>query len=1054
MSIFTTVLSASHHVEVTGSVQLAGIEAAPVLSGTLYDASISNNDEIGAISWQGTETGTLPLFGGTKIRSIAVGNWSTTGPNYSTQFEVLNAITGRDQPTTALQIKGGNGNQAVFHGKISIDPAASAATVAGESATIGYSSTEGVTITGQGSTNDVTIRNDNDSEVIGIPTGTQQVSLPGGVVLVGNDAAGSDRKIIFGHDTVKSVIGIDDSQKRFQIRTQNSGEFHTDGDFEMDTSGNVHLHANLIMSGGEITAPVSNQTLKLYSAKDVNINIDSNDDGIDAYFRVQRDNQQNILQLDETGHLHIEDGLRVDGNAITGSDGDLKISWAGNDDVTVAGKLLVGGNQIKNSADVTELTFSNIGTTVAGTLTLTNNQINGSAGTIMTFRNDADNAAGTVTELAGKLRINGNAIQNSSNTELITLEADGVKIPDDKKLYFGADGDGSFEYDEDGQNVVLYAGAPLRITDDVNLEFGTTGPGAGGAALKFDQAGTDRLILTSPDEGTVVDGHFAVSGSTSIEPSTSRSTDDFWIKIAEVEFTSNSFSSAVADILVNFQRRRYNGVFDNKSAIIHIENECDGGAIPIFTVDLLNLSETGGASGWSKEDFVLTYSTFPFEAQIWVKAPQISADNTYRAFASMLGGSRKTANDVYAGGWKLMSNSVWAVSVPSLGADVHAQYSNKRYRDLAVGTGEDSDVAKIALIHTKLVPNNAVIGQDSLAINFDTTDDVSGDGATTMAQLSVEAGESNPTGGSISSQMVFKTRLDGAADTLVDGLKISKPFTSYNNYPLITVGGGMLVGDTSGAQPATVRIRASTTMAPTKAALDVSSNYTGDFDIQQPVAYFTGDTSYTAAQGVVEIRSTDTAGQSGDVTLKLRQDDPTPTSSGYHWAAYTTTTLLGGYSYTGVVTPFTGMHYTQLDGAESYTPGTIMKSTGEVIFEDPGSAVDNAWVKSTETTTAKEPGVVGVYSVSCPGAGGFDDAHGYNAVGEGKVLVTDEGGDISIGDYICSSNRAGHGMKQDDDLLHNYTVAKALTTIDWSSIDADPELGFKRTLLACTYHCG
>ena len=98
--------------------------------------------------------------------------------------------------------------------------------------------------------------------------------------------------------------------------------------------------------------------------------------------------------------------------------------------------------------------------------------------------------------------------------------------------------------------------------------------------------------------------------------------------------------------------------------------------------------------------------------------------------------------------------------------------------------------------------------------------------------------------------------------------------------------------------------------------------------------------------------------------------------------------------------------------------------------------------------------MVGVYSGEFPDAGGIADAHGYNAVGEGKVLVTDAGGDISIGDYICSSNRAGHGMKQDDDLLHNYTVAKALTTINWDSIDTDPELGFKSTLLACTYHCG
>ena len=45
-------------------------------------------------------------------------------------------------------------------------------------------------------------------------------------------------------------------------------------------------------------------------------------------------------------------------------------------------------------------------------------------------------------------------------------------------------------------------------------------------------------------------------------------------------------------------------------------------------------------------------------------------------------------------------------------------------------------------------------------------------------------------------------------------------------------------------------------------------------------------------------------------------------------------------------------------------------------------------------------------------------------------------------------------MKQDDDLLHNYTVAKANEPIDFSTVEVDPELGFKSVLVACTYHCG
>ena len=44
-------------------------------------------------------------------------------------------------------------------------------TSAGDSAAIGFTSTEGLILTGQGSTNDVTIKNDADADVISIPTG-------------------------------------------------------------------------------------------------------------------------------------------------------------------------------------------------------------------------------------------------------------------------------------------------------------------------------------------------------------------------------------------------------------------------------------------------------------------------------------------------------------------------------------------------------------------------------------------------------------------------------------------------------------------------------------------------------------------------------------------------------------------------------------------------------------------------------------------------------------------------------------------------------------------
>jgi large exoprotein involved in heme utilization and adhesion len=82
-----------------------------------------------------------------------------------------------------------------------------------------------------------------------------------------------------------------------------------------------------------------------------------------------------------------------------------------------------------------------------------------------------------------------------------------------------------------------------------------------------------------------------------------------------------------------------------------------------------------------------------------------------------------------------------------------------------------------------------------------------------------------------------------------------------------------------------------------------------------------------------------------------------------------------------------------------------------------------------------------------------------NSVGEGGLYIINSNGNIENGDYITSSDYMGYGEKQDDDLLHNYTVAKA--TIDCNFELDSPyynciELndGIRAAFIAVTYHCG
>ena len=48
-------------------------------------------------------------------------------------------------------------------------------------------------------------------------------------------------------------------------------------------------------------------------------------------------------------------------------------------------------------------------------------------------------------------------------------------------------------------------------------------------------------------------------------------------------------------------------------------------------------------------------------------------------------------------------------------------------------------------------------------------------------------------------------------------------------------------------------------------------------------------------------------------------------------------------------------------------------------------------------------------------------------------------------------------MLQDDDILHNYTVAKCTQAINWSDVTETIDhngVTYKKYLIACTYHCG
>lgn len=85
-----------------------------------------------------------------------------------------------------------------------------------------------------------------------------------------------------------------------------------------------------------------------------------------------------------------------------------------------------------------------------------------------------------------------------------------------------------------------------------------------------------------------------------------------------------------------------------------------------------------------------------------------------------------------------------------------------------------------------------------------------------------------------------------------------------------------------------------------------------------------------------------------------------------------------------------------------------------------------------------------------------------NSLGEGGIWICNVNGTLSNGDFITTSNIEGIGMKQDDDMVHNYTVAKI--TIDCNFTLNSPmyecyefeidDQKYRKAFVSCSYHCG
>ena len=117
----------------------------------------------------------------------AIGYTSAEGLIITGQGSTSDITVKNDADAAVLTVATGTTNVDIVGDVTASTVNADGDTSAGDDAAMGYTSAEGLILTGQGSTNDITIKNDADAAVISVPTGTTNVTIAGDLTISGDD---------------------------------------------------------------------------------------------------------------------------------------------------------------------------------------------------------------------------------------------------------------------------------------------------------------------------------------------------------------------------------------------------------------------------------------------------------------------------------------------------------------------------------------------------------------------------------------------------------------------------------------------------------------------------------------------------------------------------------------------------------------------------------------------------------------------------------------------------------------------------------------------------
>ena len=204
-----------------------------------------------------TAAGTLNVTGDTAAGDdAAIGFTSAEGLILTGQGSTNDVTIKNDNDADVLEIPTGTTNVTIVGDLTTAGTLqATGDTAAGDGAAIGFTSTEGIIITGQGSTNDVTIKNDADADVIEIPTGTTNVTVAGtltaGGILKTDDTTEATSttdgslQTDGGLSVAKDAVFGDDVKL---LSDSSVLAFGADGDVTLTHAADTSLTCNLMMA--------------------------------------------------------------------------------------------------------------------------------------------------------------------------------------------------------------------------------------------------------------------------------------------------------------------------------------------------------------------------------------------------------------------------------------------------------------------------------------------------------------------------------------------------------------------------------------------------------------------------------------------------------------------------------------------------------------------------------------------------------------------------------------------------------------------------------------